>query len=167
MPRVGLVGLLVALACGCSVRGDAAGSVAAKAAGSVAAKKGGSLERAPEGIELRMDRARAVDGGALELTLVRIQDSRCAKGLRCVWEGEVTATFRVVEVARDKDRSDLALTVPGVRPGRATDRSVARVGRIAIRLLSVEPYPRSDTATERSQYTARLAVSAKDPAIQR
>ncbi len=35
--------------------------------------------------------------GGLQITWLEVQDSRCAEGAVCVWEGEVTARIQVSE----------------------------------------------------------------------
>jgi len=123
-------------------------TVSAAAAGAPSARAT-SARRAKH--ELRFDQT--LSPGELEIDWLDVGDSRCAEGVTCVWEGQVTIAIGVRQGSGDLGRFELTL-----HPG---DEDQARVaaGDYLIRLLGVEPYPRADVETRRSEYVAILTVA--------
>lgn len=101
--------------------------------------------------ELRFDGTLIVHG--LELSWLEVNDSRCARGAVCVWEGEVGILLGVKEGKEDLGR--FALT----RHHDGDERARVRIGNRVIELVDVGPYPTLDAETERAEYAASLAVS--------
>ena len=93
--------------------------------------------------------------GGLQITWLEVQDSRCAEGVVCVWEGEVTARIQVSEAGEDLGTFALTLNRAG------QDKTLVQVGGHAIRLLAVEPYPELDVVTVRQSYAANLMVDSR------
>ncbi|MEZ5040502.1 MAG: hypothetical protein R2828_11430 [Saprospiraceae bacterium] len=81
------------------------------------------------------------------------QDSRCPKGVNCVWEGEVVAELVLGKLGKDT----LELTF---RPGREK----AAVGRAMghhFRFQEVKPYPEKGVALKAEDYIITLEVKAE------
>ncbi|MBJ7879487.1 hypothetical protein [Gelidibacter salicanalis] len=78
-------------------------------------------------------------------------DSRCAKGLQCVWEGDATAAFTL---NKNKVSKSFSLhTNNGFQNDTVIDG-------LSIRLLNITPYPIADGTIEASEYKAEISVSA-------
>jgi hypothetical protein len=111
---------------------------------------GATSAQPPVEVELRFDET--VESRGLELRWLEIEDSRCPKGVTCIWEGQVVVTL---EVARGEDEPvEVALVNhPGREPEavRAFDRE--------LRLLGVEPHPEHGVTTPREAYLARIEIA--------
>jgi hypothetical protein len=99
-------------------------------------------------VSLRLDQEAEADG--LRLSWTSVADSRCPKGVACVWAGEVTVKIRVRDGGEE---SEIALT-QGARP----DGDVARTARHEIRLRDVSPYPHHGATVRREDYRATVAI---------
>ena len=70
--------------------------------------------------------------GGLQITRIEVQDSRCAEGAVCVWEGEVTARIQVSEAGGNL--GIIALTLNRAEQ----DKAQVEVGGDAVRILAGE-----------------------------
>lgn len=77
-------------------------------------------------------------------------DSRCPKGVNCVWEGEAVAELVLGKLGTDT----LALTY---RPGREK-ASVGRASGYSFRLLEVNPYPEKGNTIKKEDYEIVLEI---------
>lgn len=104
-----------------------------------------------QSLELRLDQAASADG--LTLTWISVSDSRCPRGVTCIWAGEVTLKIR----ARDgAEESELTLTL-GAREGG--DR--ATTARHGIRLTAVGPAPSAGAAAPRDAHRATVLITPR------
>ncbi|NRB49769.1 MAG: hypothetical protein HRU41_18955 [Saprospiraceae bacterium] len=78
------------------------------------------------------------------------EDSRCPKGVNCVWEGEAVAELVLGKMGADT----LALTY---RPGREK-ASVGRASGYSFRLIEVNPYPEKGQTIEKEDYQIVLEI---------
>ncbi len=78
------------------------------------------------------------------------QDSRCPKGVNCIWEGEAIAELVIGKMGVDT----LALTY---QPGREK-ASVGRASGYSFRLLEVNPYPEKGNTIEKEAYQIVLEI---------
>lgn len=82
------------------------------------------------------------------LTFERVkEDSRCPKGVTCVWEGDAVA---VLSVRLSGETTTLELHT------HPTQQREARHGGFLIRLLELRPYPAAGERIDPSSYRARL-----------
>lgn len=102
-------------------------------------------------VELRLDQAETV--GGLRLLWVGLADSRCPRGVECVWEGEVKTTLEIV--LADGAAATVGLSL---RPG--ADQDPTAVPGHELRLLEVRPHPIEGVSPARSDYRAKVDVRA-------
>ena len=88
----------------------------------------------------------------LEIEFIDVtEDSRCPKGVTCIWAGEVTAK---VAINTGNSLDELLLTEPGLSSGKAT--AVYQKYRLA---YHVEPYPEQGITIAQDQYRLLIMVS--------
>lgn len=106
-----------------------------------------------EMLELRVGATAAVPGTTSALAFVRVSnDSRCPKGVTCVWEGDAVVELRV--------------QTPGGEP-RVVSLHVnprfeqrATIDRVVVALDRLEPYPEADRPIPADGYVVTLRVTA-------
>jgi len=93
-----------------------------------------------------------IDSEDLEIEFIDIVgDSRCPKGVTCIWAGEVTAK---VAINTGNSLDELLLTEHGLSNGKAT--AVYQKYRL---VYHVEPYPEQGTTIAKDQYQLLIMVS--------
>ncbi len=105
--------------------------------------------------QLRYDQPLVVERstGKVHLQLEETQDSRCAEGVTCIWEGEAKATI----LAWDEDEKmqhRFTLTLGSAKESRGY------TGDHTIHLMAVNPYPRAEQTTARADYVVLVGVTA-------
>ena len=107
-----------------------------------------------ERVELRVGASATLPGTTSTVTFVRVtSDSRCPKGVQCIWEGDAAVELRVAP----SDGEPQTLTL------HTNDRFArqAAVGGVTVALESLEPYPARDSPPAADSYTVTLRVSAR------
>lgn len=95
---------------------------------------------------------RSFDDERLFVELLRVEnDSRCAIGIQCVWEGDATAVTSVWVESGEPTTIELHLN-------ERFSRS-AVVGTYAIELLRIEPHPEEGVRIDPAEYRATVRVS--------
>lgn len=95
---------------------------------------------------------RSFDDERLFVELLRVEnDSRCATGVQCVWEGDATAVTSVWVESGEPTTIELHLN-------ERFSRS-AVVGTYAIELLRIEPHPEEGVRIDPAAYRATVRVS--------
>ena len=108
--------------------------------------------RLGEEISLSIGQSVAITGEDLEIRFVEVsEDSRCPKGVTCVWEGRVVA---VVEITSGSSPRQLELIQPGLteEPAEETHQEYQLT-------FKVEPYPEETKELAADDYTLVLIVS--------
>ena len=101
---------------------------------------------------LAIGQSAAIEGEELEIEFSEVvADSRCAKGITCVWEGEVTC---MVEITYRESVHRVALTEPGL--GNWPAEKPFQEHRMT---YHVEPYPEVGTDIAEDEYRLHLTVS--------
>ena len=77
-------------------------------------------------------------------------DSRCPRGVQCIWEGDAAVRLTVVQEGQEKATLDLH-TAP-----RYNQEAEYRDFRVV--LMDVAPYPKLDNAIPAAEYVATLKV---------
>ncbi|MFC1902161.1 DUF3221 domain-containing protein [Chloroflexota bacterium] len=91
-------------------------------------------------------------GEDLEIKFVEVsEDSRCAKGVTCIWEGRVTA---LVEISTDGSTQQIELTEPGL-----TDTPSREIFKEYEITYKVEPYPEIGKQISANEYRLLITVS--------
>lgn len=94
-------------------------------------------------------KAELKDSG-LEITFNRVsEDSRCPRGVECVWEGNGRIKISVYHPAFGTETKELNTTV---EPRQAV------VGKFKIGLSELQPYPEKDKEISPENYRIRLIV---------
>ena len=107
--------------------------------------------RLGEEFSLRIDQSVVITGEDLEIRFVEVsEDSRCPKGVTCVWEGRVST---VVEISADGSSQQLKLIQPGLteKPSRETHKEYQLT-------FKVEPYPEEGKEIAADEYQLVLIV---------
>lgn len=78
------------------------------------------------------------------------EDSRCPKGVNCIWEGEAIAELVLGKTGADT----LALTY---LPGRE-EAAVGRASGYSFKLLEVNPYPEKGKSIPKESYQILLEI---------
>ncbi len=92
--------------------------------------------------------AAAVSGGGPRVRFEKVlEDSRCPSDAQCIWAGEV-----VVDVTIGNGSSSRR----SMRPGEAV-----AWGRFRVSLVEVQPYPKSTSTIQPSQYRAVFVVDSQ------
>lgn len=90
----------------------------------------------------------------LSVTVVQIEDSRCPKGVACVWAGEARVKLRIQPKG---DKAVAAELVLGSPPKPARARTFA--GGYRVELSDVIPYPIAPPNKDKSARRAVLTVT--------
>jgi hypothetical protein len=88
-------------------------------------------------------------------------DSRCPSGVECIWAGSVTADFEVnKEFGSQMDLPNkFNLTKEPTEEAHSFSYDTQNY---EIRIISVEPYPKSGSNIQKSDYSVTIIVSKKD-----
>jgi hypothetical protein len=109
-----------------------------------------------EEFSLSIGQSASITGEDLEVTLLDVvEDSRCPRGVVCVWEGRVTCSVEFVPLAPGEQAGDtVMLTQPGLTDGDAVE--TYRGYRIAFRVI---PYPEAGEPVPRDEYRLLLTIT--------
>ena len=92
-----------------------------------------------------------ITGEDLVIKFVEVsEDSRCPKGVTCVWEGRVTA---LVEISTDGSSQQLELTEPGL-----TDAPARETFKVYEITYKVGPYPEVGKEISADEYRLLITV---------
>lgn len=89
----------------------------------------------------------------LELRWLKLEDSRCAIGLACVWAGQMLA---VLAVSRDGG----AAVELNLRTQVGREPEISTAFGYEFSLVDVEPHPKNNVTISRSEQRLRLLVSS-------
>lgn len=118
-----------------------------------------AVEAQPAEVELRFDhlaRVEWVTGDAVEVEWLSLEDSRCAEGVVCVWEGQVSVSLAVT--VNEAPPDTVAITL---HAGDEAEATALVQGLYDVQLVGVEPYPAAAVAPERAAYRARITLSRR------
>lgn len=112
-------------------------------------KKGPSF-KLDQNFSMKISDNMQCDCGDMTVQFVKVkEDSRCPKGVNCVWEGQA-----VIELAIDTKPLELTM-----RAGNEADRKKS-MGNYTIELVKVDPYPEGENASiPQEDYVIELKVS--------
>jgi hypothetical protein len=114
----------------------------------------------PADVELHVGDSVTLDGGALQVTLARVEeDSRCPQNVMCIWQGR--AVVRLQVTIDDVDRGEVTASLdPGQQ--RPTDLDAA-VDRYVLSLTDLQPYPEPGQPQPLDQRVATIHVRMGTP----
>lgn len=102
--------------------------------------------------KLRFGRTASVGPGLKVEFNSLVEDSRCPKGVNCVWEGNAKVGLKVSGAG--KEAASLELNT-NVEPRKGS------LHGYEISLVRLEPYPKADARADKKEYVATLSVSRK------
>ncbi len=120
---------------------------------------GGAKARLGEEFSLSVGQSVVITGEDLGIKFVEVsEDSRCPKGVTCVWEGRVAA---LVEISTDGSSQQLELTEPGLTdaPARETFKEYEIT-------YKVEPYPEVGKEISVDEYQLLITLSLAPKPLQ-
>jgi len=99
---------------------------------------------------MKMGQAVEVAGENLNIKFKDItEDSRCPKGVVCVWAGQVSA---LIQISAGDGQEELILTEPGSSPNTIAYRQYTISHQIT-------PYPEAGKAINKADYRLQLTIS--------
>lgn len=99
----------------------------------------------------------APDGTAREIRFDGVEgDSRCPRGVQCIWEGEAKVALTVIE-------DDVRETSVTVHTASSRNTNVAQIPGGWVRLVRLDPYPAEGVDPDPAEYAVTLSVSADEP----
>jgi hypothetical protein len=102
--------------------------------------------------DLRVGASAPVEG-ALTVTFTRVlSDSRCPMDALCVWAGEAIVAVSVSHRTAGPAERELRTEAPG---------SEASFLNYSIRLITLQPFPRSDRTIRQEDYLATFTVTTR------
>jgi hypothetical protein len=105
-----------------------------------------------EEFSLAVGRSASITGEDLEIKFRQVVgDSRCATGVTCVWEGEVTVSIDITDAGTTQM---MTLTQPGL-----TDEYSTKTYREYTLTFKVQPYPEADVQISIADYLVLLTIS--------
>lgn len=108
--------------------------------------------------QLKIGQAYHVGGKSLKFMKVS-SDSRCPKGVTCVWPGEIKI---IVGIYEGKD--DLSeIKVFEVSPGQEQP-VLAEIGDKVFRVFNISPYPKKGETILAEEYQLNLVITSKKQA---
>lgn len=91
-----------------------------------------------------------ITDAGLKITFSAVaEDSRCPKGVNCIWAGNGKI---VIKISKGKKKADVQLNT-GIEP------RLGSFDEYKLKLVELNPYPESDVAIKRGEYVATLVVS--------
>lgn len=127
------------------------------ACGSQAKVRGRKTVRLDQNFVLRVGQEVSVAAQGLNVKLVSVpEDSRCPKGVTCIWAGNVRVQLQVTKAKSKPVKVELNLNPRDFPDGEGAD-----CGNHRIKLVSVEPYPVGDQQLTAGDYTVTLSISKK------
>lgn len=103
-----------------------------------------------EEFKLGIGKTAALEGEGVEIEFVSVvEDSRCPRGVDCIWEGNAKVRLRLKSARRPPAEIELNTNV---EPQRAATHGYE------IRLTSLSPYPQGSAAIDKKSYVASLEV---------
>jgi hypothetical protein len=105
-----------------------------------------------ESFELRPGTSVTLEGG-LQVAFDAVKsDSRCPLDALCIWAGEAILAVRLSQSGSDPAERELKTNPNGSETAYRT---------FSIKLLTLQPYPRSDRPIQPNDYIATLTVNAR------
>lgn len=108
-------------------------------------------EQSPRQIVLALEQSSRIDGTTLSITFEDVvADSRCPRGVTCVWAGDVAVRIRI-------DDGNVPAHVATLHLNTRENETVSGDRRIT--LIAVTPYPDADQKIDPATYRAAFRVA--------
>ncbi|MBI4979931.1 hypothetical protein HZC30_00060 [Candidatus Woesearchaeota archaeon] len=103
--------------------------------------------------QLKINQTAFIESENLKIKFLNVtEDSRCPSDVVCVWGGQVTVVVNVLK--NNKNRGDFNLTSRAAQG----EMAIKNLERDSIKLIKVEPYPKTTPKIELSDYNIILIV---------
>lgn len=107
-------------------------------------------------VSLAPGRSVSLDGETLDIKFVEvINDSRCASGVTCIWQGEVSSRLEITY-------QGTVYTKVVTQPGLTSEPSSTEFNGYLFS-FDVQPYPTAGTPIKDNEYRLQLTVDKKSP----
>jgi hypothetical protein len=108
-------------------------------------------------VQIRFGQEVTVPGHKFKIKFVSVpEDSRCPKGVNCIWAGNVRVLLHVSKAKSKPVKVELNLN-----PRDFPDGEAANYGNYKLKLKSVEPYPVDGQQFAVRDYRVTLSISKK------
>ena len=98
---------------------------------------------------LELPLGRSADNGEISVTFEAVtEDSRCPRGVQCVWQGNASVRLAL----ESGDETEVVILGTALEPRRAS------FAGYTLGLRDLAPYPVSEQPIERASYVARIAI---------
>jgi len=104
-------------------------------------------------IDLKIKDPVEFDSG-LNLEITNVNDSRCAEGVICVWEGEALVTF---DISYNGQTETIQLSKCNGEASQCKDSVVEKLSH-RFQVLEVSPYPKIDVEVQEGDIVVRMKV---------
>jgi heat shock protein HslJ len=119
---------------------------------------GGIMANLGQEVELKIGQTVSIEEEQFKVNFVEVvNDSRCAKGATCIWQGEVTC---IVEITYFESLHHKTLTQPGLT--QEPSRDVFKEFSIT---FNVQPYPELGKDIKPNEYRLQLVIG-KNPLLE-
>jgi hypothetical protein len=106
-----------------------------------------------QAFDIKVGQVASISSQQLSLTFLSVsQDSRCPKGVNCVWEGNGKVNIQLTSQGQTSDTIELNTATS--LPSEATYLSYK------ISLLDLQPYPLEGSTIQQAEYRATVRVSS-------
>lgn len=106
------------------------------------------------GIKVPLGESVVINGITIKFLEV-LEDSRCPKGVNCIWAGRAIVK---VEVIADGKKEEKTLIIGATRPGEDKNTNLYNSTKFSINGLTLNPYP----TAEHSEDTSYILVVSED-----
>ena len=108
-----------------------------------------------EPFQLAVGQSAQLASGQFSLTFATVaEDSRCPRGVDCVWAGQVVVVLDVTQ--NGQASSPIKLTLGGA--GRTANAASAQASGQTVQLMAVDPYPQAGKNIAPADYRVMLEV---------
>ncbi len=102
--------------------------------------------------DLKINQTGSISSENLSVKILRIQDSRCATGVICIWAGVATA---LIDISQGVDHGNYNMTSKGSVAGNSS----VQFKNYTLTMLQVAPYPQHENNILPSDYIVTLIVT--------
>jgi len=107
-----------------------------------------------ERFKLNFGQIKSIEAEGLKIKFTNVtEDSRCPEDVQCFWEGQITIVVNIIK--NEQNLGDFSLTS---RSGHE-DLAIKEFNGYSMKLLAVDPYPKSEEKIELSNYVITLSIS--------
>ena len=104
--------------------------------------------------QLEFNQTASIESENLKVRFLNVtEESRCSSDVVCVWEGQIIIVINIFKDNKNLGEFNL------VSRAAHEDLAIKDFGGYSVKLIKVEPYPKTISPIKTSDYTATLIVS--------